>query len=86
MKKFILFALLGMMFIGGPVSVYAQGEDSIEVAIDVPSDTISIDNMEPVFYEDDAEEETSNTTTYAIIGGVIVLAAAGAFFMSRKKK
>jgi len=85
MKKFILFALLGMLFIGGPSIVYAQGQDSTEVAVDEPKDTISIDNMDPVYYEEEATPESSNTTTYAIIGGVIVI-GAGAFFFLRKKK
>ncbi len=85
MKKLILFALLGMLFIAGPSMVYAQGQDSVEVAIDEPTDTISIDNMDPIFYEEPAAEESSNTTIYAIIGGVVVV-AAGAFFFLRKKK
>lgn len=85
MKKLFLLALLATMFIGVPVTTFAQGEDSVEVAVEEPTDTISIDNMEPVFYEEEAEETGSNTTTYAIIGGVIVV-AAGAFFMMRKKK
>lgn len=85
MKKLFLLALLGTMFIGVPVSTFAQGEDSVEVAVEEPTDTISIDNMEPVFYEDEATEESSNTMTYAIIGGVVVV-AAGAFLMMRKKK
>ena len=84
MKKLIFFALLGMLLIGGTVATYAQGQDSTEVATDEPKDTISIDNMDPVYYEDEAPE-ASNTTTYAIIGGVVVI-AAGAFIYLRKKK
>ena len=86
MKNLFLIALMGMLFIGSPSFVYAQGEDSVEVAIEVPTDTISIDNMEPVFYEEESEGETCNTLPYAIGGGVIVVAAGLLFFLRKKKK
>ncbi len=84
MKKSIMLALMGLMFMGG-MTAYAQGEDTTQVATDEPKDTISIDQMDPVYYEDEATEESSNTMTYAIIGGVVVI-GAGAFFFLRKKK
>lgn len=85
MKKFILIALLGLLFIGAPAKIFAQGEDSTEVSLDEPKDTISIDNMDPKYYEEEAPEEKSNTATYAIIGGVVVVAGV-AYFLIRKKK
>ena len=59
MKKMIMFALLGMLFIGGPTAVFAQGEDSTDVSLDAPKDTISIDKMDPTFYEEETPKETS---------------------------
>jgi len=85
MKKFIMFAFLGMLFMGVPAVVSAQGEDSIEFAIEEPTDTISIDNMDPIYYEDETAEESSNGVTYAIIGGVVVIAGAAFYFMRKKK-
>jgi LPXTG-motif cell wall-anchored protein len=85
MKKFIMFAFLGLLFMGVPAVVAAQGEDSLEFVIEEPTDTISIDNMDPVYYEDETAEESSNGLTYAIIGGVVVLGGAAFFFMRKKK-
>ncbi len=82
MKKLIVLALFGLLSVGG-MNIYAQ-EDSAKVA-EEPKDTISIDTMDPKFYEDEAPKESSNTTTYAIIGGIVVVGAA-AFFVIRKKK
>ena len=82
MKKSILLGLLGLLFIGG-MTASAQ-DDSAKVA-EEPKDTISIDNMEPVFFEEPAAKESTGTMTYAIIGGVVVVGGA-AFFLMRKKK
>lgn len=81
-----MFAALGMLFIGGPVAVFAQGEDSTDVALDQPKDTISIDNTDPKFYEEEAPKESSNATTYALIGGVVVIGGAAFYFIRKKKK
>ena len=86
MKKFILIALLGMLFIGGPTVVFAQGEDSTEIVTDEPKDTISIDKMDPVYYEDEDTEESSNTMTYALIGGIVVVGGAAYFYIRKKRK
>lgn len=75
-----------MLFIGAPASVIAQGEDSVETVIEEPKDTISIDNMDPVYYEDEATEESSNGVTYAIIGGLVVIGVAAFYFLRKKKK
>jgi len=86
MKKSILLALLGLLFIGAPAAVFAQGEDSTEISLDEPKDTISIDNMDPVFYEEEAPAESSNGTTYAIIGGIVIIGGAAYYFMKKKKQ
>lgn len=80
-----MFALLGMLFIGGSATVYAQGEDSVEVVVEEPTDTISIDNMDPVYYEEETEQP-SNSTTYAIIGGILVVGGVAFYFIRKKKK
>lgn len=86
MKKAIMFALLGLLFIGGPSAVYAQGEDSTDVTAEEPKDTISIDNMDPVYYEEEATKESSNTLTYALIGGIVVIGGAAFYYIRKKKK
>lgn len=85
MKKLIIFALLGMMFLGGAVKAVAQQEDSAKVA-EQSNDTISIDKMDPTFYDDEeTQQQSSHTTTYAIIGGIVVVGGV-AFYLIRKKK
>lgn len=81
-----MFALLGMLFIGGPAAVYAQGEDSTDVTSEEPKDTISIDSQEPVYYEEPAAKETSNTMTYVFVGGIVVVGGAAFYFIRKKKK
>jgi len=84
MKKSLMLALVGLMFIGGMTKSYAQ-EDSAKIA-EEPKDTISIDSMDPVYYEEEATNEASNTMTYAIVGGIVVIGGAAFFFMRKKKK
>jgi LPXTG-motif cell wall-anchored protein len=84
MKKSLMLALVGLMFVGGMTKSFAQ-EDSAKVA-EEPKDTISIDNMDPVYYEEEATKESSNTTTYAIVGGIVVIGGAAFYFMRKKKK
>jgi len=85
MKKSIVMALFGLVFIFGMNTAFAQ-QDSTATPAEEPQDTISIDKMDPVFYEDEATEESSNGTTYAIIGGIIVIGGAAFYFMKKKKK
>ena len=80
-----MFALLGLLFIGGSSAVFAQGEDSTDVSLEAPKDTISIDKMDPVYYKEEATKETSNTLTYALIGGIVILGGAAYYFMKKKK-
>ena len=84
MKKSLMLALVGLMFVGGMTKLYAQ-EDSAKVA-EEPKDTISIDTMDPVYYEEETTKELSNTMTYAIIGGIIVIGGAAFFYIKKKKK
>ncbi len=79
-----MLALMGLMFAGGMTKAFAQ-EDSAKVA-EEPKDTISIDNMDPVYYEEDTAKDSSNTMTYAIVGGIVVVGGAAFFFMRKKKK
>ena len=88
MKKLMMLAIFGLMMMGG-MNATAQEEvaapqDSAQLA-EEPKDTISIDNMEPVFFDEPAAKESTGTMTYAIIGGVVVVGGA-AFFLMRKKK
>jgi LPXTG-motif cell wall-anchored protein len=83
MKKSLMLALIGLIFFGGMVKSFAQG-DSVTVS-EEPKDTISIDNVEPVYYEEKETKEPSSTPNYAFIGGIIVVGGV-AFFLIRKKK
>ena len=84
MKKSMMLAALGLLLMGGMTKTFAQ-DDSAKVA-EEPKDTISIDNMDPVSYDDESTKESSNTMTYAIIGGVLVVGGAAYYFMRKKKK
>lgn len=86
-----MLALLCLLFIGGICKSFAQ-DDSVKV-VEGPKDTISIDNMDPVYYEDKATKEPSDTIIYAIIGGIVVVVVVvggggvtAYFFMKKKKK
>lgn len=86
MKKLMMLAIFGLMMSG--MNVWAQDaatQDSAQIA-EEPKDTISIDNMDPVFYEEEATKESSNGTTYAIIGGIVVVGGIAYFMIKKKKK
>jgi LPXTG-motif cell wall-anchored protein len=84
MKKSLMLSLVVLMFIGGMAKAYAQ-EDSAKVA-EEPKDTISIDSMDPVYYEEEATKESSNTMMYVYIGGIVVVGGAAFYFIKKKKK
>jgi len=84
MKNLLMLALFVLLFIGGIAKSYAQ-DDSAKVA-EEPKDTISIDNMDPVYYDDQTAKESSHMMTYAIIGGIVVIGGGAFYFMKRKKK
>ena len=83
MKKLLLIlALFGMFAIGAfsPVVAQEQDDDLFEM-----EDTLSIDDMDPHFYE--AEEDTDNSSTITIIViAVVVVVGAGVYFVTKKKK
>jgi LPXTG-motif cell wall-anchored protein len=88
MKKLMMLAVFGLMMTSG-MNVFAQDaaatQDSGQIA-EEPKDTISIDNMDPVFYEEEATKESSNGTTYALIGGIVVVGGIAYFMIKKKKK
>lgn len=83
MKKLILLTFMSLMFAGG-MTAFAQ-EDSAKVA-EEPKDTISIDSMDPKYYEEEAPAKSSSAVTYAIIGGIVVIGGAAFYFLRKKKK
>ncbi len=80
-KLLLLLAVLGLSA-AGSISPVAAQEDEDLLAIE---DTLSIDDMDPVFYEEEKSEE-SNLTTILIVAGVVVVAAGVYFFAKKKKK
>ncbi|MHA7112301.1 LPXTG cell wall anchor domain-containing protein [Sunxiuqinia elliptica] len=83
MKKLMLIlALFGMLAVGAlqPVAAQEQEEDLFEM-----EDTLSIDDMDPVFYEAEQESGSSSTTTVLIIAAIVVV-GAGVYFVAKKKK
>ena len=82
MKKLMLIlAMLGFLAFGNVEPVAAQEEDPLEMG----KDTLSIDEMDPVFYEGEQETE-DNTTTIAIIVVVVLIAGGGAYYFVKRKK
>ena len=84
MKRIFLFmVLLGSMTLAGMTAGYAQ-EDEL---FDDKKDTISIDDMDPVFFEAEAEEKAesgSSTTIVVIVAGVVVILGGAYFFMKKR--
>jgi|GEM_PF-767279 len=85
MKRiFLLAVMIGSMAFAS----LAAGQQQDDSLFSDKKDTISIDDMNPVFYE--AEEENasscSSTAIIAIVAGVVVVVAAGAYFFVKKRK
>ena len=82
MKRLLLIlALVGMMTVGAFSPVSAQEEEDLFEM----EDTLSIDDMDPVFYE--AEEEANGGSSTAVIAiAAVVVIGAGAYFVAKKKK
>jgi len=84
MKKSIMIALVLLIVVGGMIKSFAQ-DDSATVS-EEPKDTISIDNIEPKFYEEESPKESSNKMTYVFVGGIVVVGIAAFLNIRRKKK
>ncbi|MGE4586891.1 MAG: LPXTG cell wall anchor domain-containing protein [Mangrovibacterium sp.] len=82
MKKFLLFfALLGFLAFGNSGYAAAQQDD----LLNLDEDTVSIDDMDPVFYE--AEQESgSNAGTIALVVAGVIIVGGGLYYFNRKKK
>ena len=83
MKKFLLsFALMCSLALSG--LTYAQKDSLFEDK----KDTVSIDDMDPVFYEAEEGKTSHGNRTNMIIGGIalVVVACAGAYYFMKKKK
>jgi len=77
----LILAMLGFLAFGNVEPVTAQDEDPLEME----KDTLSIDEMDPVFYEGQ-EEPADNTTTIAIIVIVVLVVGGGAYYFIKRKK
>lgn len=83
MKRILLsFALLVGLAFAGMATGYPQDD-----LFEDKKDTISIDDMDPVFFEAEEEGTSAGNSTLiiAIVAGVVVIGGA-AFFISKKKK
>jgi LPXTG-motif cell wall-anchored protein len=81
-KLFMILTLFGMLAVGGmsPALAQEQEDDLFEM-----EDTLSIDDMDPVFYEENEEAKDSQTVTIVVIAAVVIV-GAGIYFVSKKKK
>jgi len=83
MKKIMLvLAMLGFLAFGNVDPVVAQDEDVLEME----DDTLSIDDMDPVFYEGEQESGNSTTTTIVIVVIAVLVVGGGAYYYTTKKK
>ena len=82
MKKLLfVFAFIGILFLGNIYSLKAQQQDPL--AID---DSVSIDKMDPVFYEDQSNQQKNNTSTIIIIIAAIMVVGGITFYVLKKNK
>ncbi|WP_152541791.1 hypothetical protein [Saccharicrinis fermentans] len=82
MKKLALkLFLICFLAIGSGAVTYAQDHDAV-------TDSLSIDDMAPVLYDEDAYEEEEASSNGVIIGILIAVAALGAigFVVLKQKK
>lgn len=83
MKKLMLFlAVLGFLVFANVNTVKAQNEDPLEIQ----DDTLSIDEMDPVFYEGEEESGSSTTTIAIVVVAIVVLGGAIYYYIRKKKK
>ena len=81
MRK-LVFKLMMLSFfivgIGSGAQLMAQDHDTV-------ADSVSIDDMDPVFLTEEEEEESSNGVMIAIIIAVVVSAGVGYKIVSKKR-
>ena len=81
MKKLMLiFAILGFMASGNVNTALGQSDDPLAM-----KDTLSIDDMDPVFYEAQQESGSRNPVVIIVVVAVVVIGGA-AFYIIKKKK
>ena len=95
MKKLIFFLTVFCVFLqaGNVLGAVAQ-QDSPEQTTEkiAKKDSVSVDELDPVFYEPEAEEdldavsEGSNMLALYLIVAVVVIGAGVFFFLRSKKK
>jgi LPXTG-motif cell wall-anchored protein len=89
MKKLLLIlAFFGILFFGGFNAMMAQEQTQEQTQEDdlfEMEDTLSIDDMDPVFYEAEEGSGSNSMTTVYIIGAVIVV-GGGIYYFTKKKK
>lgn len=82
-KKFMLMmAMLGFLAFANVNPVVAQNEDVLEME----EDTLSIDDMDPVFYEGEQEAEDDTTTIVIIVVAAAVVGGGAYYYFAKKKK
>lgn len=84
MKKLMLFlAMIVLIAFASVNTVSAQEVDSSSA-----EDSLSIDDMAPVFYEDteEASSGSSSTTTIVIIVIAVAVVGGAAYYFTKKKK
>ena len=82
MKKLLLvYAFIGILFLGNICNLKAQQQDPL--AID---DSVSIDKMDPVFYEAQDNQQKNNTSTIIIVLAAIIVAGGVTFYVLKKNK
>lgn len=82
MKKLLLiFVFTGLLYLSNIFTLKAQQQDPL--AID---DSVSIDEMDPVFYEDQENQQNNNTSTIIIVLAAIIVVGGVTFYILNKKK
>ncbi|WP_423129908.1 LPXTG cell wall anchor domain-containing protein [Gaoshiqia sp. Z1-71] len=79
-KLMIILAMTVFLAFGNVDTAVAQQEDLFEM-----EDTLSIDDMDPVFYEAEQGAENSKSTVIIVIV-VVAVAGGAAYYVIKKKK
>jgi len=82
MKKLLLiFVFSGLLFLGNVCTLKAQQQDPLAI-----EDSVSIDEMDPVFYENQDNQQKNNTSIIIIVLAAIIVAGGVTFYVLKKKK